>query len=87
MMATNMDDHVARVGGFGPEEPALLEDYTPNMPVITFKNGMTMHVGDHTFEMIPHAWPHPVSGGDPYQGRGRCIHQRQYIPQSANLAS
>ena len=52
MMATNMDDHVARVGGFGPEEPALLEDYTPNMPVITFKNGMTMHVGDHTFEMI-----------------------------------
>ncbi len=52
MMNTNMDEHVARVGAFGPEEPALLEGYTANMPVITFKNGMTMHVGDHTFEMI-----------------------------------
>ena len=52
MMDTNMADHVARVGAFGPEEPALLEGYTPNMPVITFKNGMTTHVGDHTFEMI-----------------------------------
>ncbi len=52
MMNTNMDEHVARVGAFGPEEPALLKGYTPNMPVITFKNGMTMHVGDHTFEMI-----------------------------------
>ena len=52
MLDTNMDDHVARVGAFGPEEPALLEGYTANMPVITFKNGMSMHVGDHTFEMI-----------------------------------
>ena len=52
MMDTDMAQHVARVGAFGPEEPALLEGYTPNMPVITFKNGMTMHVGDHTFEMI-----------------------------------
>ena len=24
----------------------------PILPVITFKNGMTMHVGDHTFQMI-----------------------------------
>jgi glyoxylase-like metal-dependent hydrolase (beta-lactamase superfamily II) len=52
MMDTNMDEHVARVGAFGPEEPALVEGYTPNMPVITFKNGMTMHVGDHNFQMI-----------------------------------
>ena len=37
MMDTNMDEHVARVGAFGPEEPALLKGYTPNMPVITFK--------------------------------------------------
>jgi cyclase len=26
--------------------------YAPNAPVITFKNGMTLHVGEHTFEMI-----------------------------------
>ena len=52
ILDTNLDDHVARVAGMGPEEPALLENYTPNAPVITFRNGMTMHVGDHTFQMI-----------------------------------
>jgi glyoxylase-like metal-dependent hydrolase (beta-lactamase superfamily II) len=49
---TNMEQHVARVGTFGPEEPKLLVGYVPNAPVITFKNGMTLHVGEHTFEMI-----------------------------------
>ena len=52
ILDTNLDEHVARVAGMGPEEPALLENYTPNAPVITFRNGMTMHVGDHTFQMI-----------------------------------
>jgi glyoxylase-like metal-dependent hydrolase (beta-lactamase superfamily II) len=52
ILNTNMQEHVARVGTFGPEEPQLLEGYTPNAPIITFKNGMTLHVGDHTFQMI-----------------------------------
>ncbi|MDE2779943.1 MAG: MBL fold metallo-hydrolase [Chloroflexota bacterium] len=52
ILDTNLEEHVARVAGMGPEEPALLENYTPNAPVVTFQNGMTLHVGDHTFEMI-----------------------------------
>ena len=49
---TDMEEHVARVASMGPEEPRLLEGYVPNAPVITFQNGMTLHVGDHTFEMV-----------------------------------
>ena len=52
MLNTDMAEHAARVGTFGPDEPALLEDYTANFPVVTFRDTMTMHVGDHTFEMI-----------------------------------
>ncbi|MFN0306057.1 MAG: MBL fold metallo-hydrolase [Burkholderiales bacterium] len=52
ILATDLPAHVARVSTFGPEEPGLLVGYRPNAPIITFKNGMTIHVGDHTFEMI-----------------------------------
>jgi len=52
ILNTDIAEHVARVARFGPQEPRLLEGYTPNAPVITFKNGMTLHVGDHTFQMI-----------------------------------
>jgi cyclase len=52
ILSTDLEEHIARVSAFGPEEPALMGGYIPNAPVITFKNGMTMHVGDHTFEMI-----------------------------------
>ena len=52
ILETDIPELVARVAGFGPEEPALLEGYTPNVPIITFGNGMTLHVGDHTFRMI-----------------------------------
>ena len=51
ILNTNIQEHVMRVGAFGPEEPKLLEGYTPNAPIITFRNGMTLHVGDHTFQM------------------------------------
>ncbi len=51
ILNTDLEEHIARVANFGPEEPALLQGYTPNAPVITFKNGMTLHVGDHTFQM------------------------------------
>ncbi|MDP6451741.1 MAG: MBL fold metallo-hydrolase [SAR202 cluster bacterium] len=52
ILNTDISGLVASVSGFGPEEPALLEGYTPNAPVLTFKNDMTLHVGDHTFQMI-----------------------------------
>jgi cyclase len=52
MLNTDMAEHAARVGTFGPKEPALLEGYTANFPVFTFRDSMTIHVGDHTFEMI-----------------------------------
>jgi len=56
-----MAEHLSRVAAFGPEEPALLQGYVPNIPVITFKNGMTLNVGDHTFQMIH------MPGHTPYQ--------------------
>ena len=52
MLNTDMEAHVARVATYGPEEAKLLEGYQANTPIITFKNGMTIHVGDHTFQMI-----------------------------------
>lgn len=52
ILATELPAHVARVASFGPEEPKLLENYRPNLPVITFGQGMTLHVGNHTFRMI-----------------------------------
>ncbi len=52
ILETNLEEHLARVGSMGPDEPKLLEGYSPNAPIITFQNGMTMHVGDHTFELI-----------------------------------
>ena len=51
MLGTDMEGHVARVGAYGPDEPRLLEGYVANIPVVTFKNGMTLHVGGHTFQM------------------------------------
>ena len=52
ILNTDMAEHAARVGTFGPDEPALLEGYRANPPVITFQDGMILRVGDHTFEMI-----------------------------------
>ena len=52
ILNTDMEQHLARVASFGPEEPKLLENYAPNLPVITFQNGMTLRVGEHTFQMI-----------------------------------
>src|ERR1700750_333384 len=44
ILGTDLAAHVARVASFGPEEPKLLENYKPNVPVITFQNEMTLHV-------------------------------------------
>ena len=52
MLGTNLAEHVARVSTFGPDEPKLLENYTPNAPVITFNDEMTLHVGNHTFHIV-----------------------------------
>lgn len=52
ILDTDMAQHVERVAALGPEEPKLLQNYKPNIPILTFPNGMTLHVGDHTFQMI-----------------------------------
>lgn len=61
ILSTNLKEHLARVASFGPEEPKLLEGYTPNAPVITFKSEMRLHVGNHTFRMVH------MPGHTPYQ--------------------
>lgn len=61
MLDTNMSEHVKRVATFGPDEPALLEGYQANAPVVTFREGMTLHVGNHTFRMVG------MPGHTPYQ--------------------
>jgi glyoxylase-like metal-dependent hydrolase (beta-lactamase superfamily II) len=73
-----MPEHVARVASFGPEEPALLEGYRPNAPVITFKNGMTLHVGNHTFELIH------MPGHTMYQA-AICIKEEGVVFTSDNI--
>ena len=52
ILETDLDEHIERVANFGPEEGPLMVGYKPNVPIITFKNGMTLRVGDHTFRMI-----------------------------------
>jgi cyclase len=66
------------VAAFGPEEPKLLEGYTPNAPIITFKNGMTLHVGDHTFQMIH------MPGHTAYQA-AICIKEEGVVFTSDNI--
>jgi cyclase len=61
ILETDMGEHVKRVAGFGPDEPALLEGYKPNAPVITFQDGMTLHVGNHSLRMVH------MPGHTPYQ--------------------
>src|SRR5262244_3021592 len=78
ILETNLEEHVARVATFGPEEPKLLEGYRPNAPVITFKNGMTLHVGDHTFEMIH------MPGHTAYQA-AICIKEEGVVFTSDNI--
>ena len=52
ILTTDMPEHIARVGTFGPDEPTLLDGYRPNAPIITFQTEMTLHVGHHTFRMV-----------------------------------
>ncbi|MDE2843890.1 MAG: MBL fold metallo-hydrolase [Chloroflexota bacterium] len=52
ILETDLEEHIERVANFGPEEGPLMQGYQPNVPIITFKNGMTLRVGDHTFRMI-----------------------------------
>ena len=61
ILGTDLAAHVARVASFGPEEPKLLENYQPNVPVITFQSEMTLHVGNHSFRMVH------MPGHTPYQ--------------------
>ena len=61
VLGTNVEEHIARVAAMGPDEAPLMAGYKPNAPVITFREGMTLHVGDHTFQMIS------MPGHTPYQ--------------------
>jgi len=78
ILETDMPAHVARVATFGPEEPRLLEGYRPNAPTITFRNGMTLHVGNHTFEMIH------MPGHTAYQA-AICIREEGVVFTSDNI--
>ena len=61
ILETNLGEMLARVATFGPDEPKLLEGYRPNAPVITFDHEMTLHLGDHTFQLVN------MPGHTPYQ--------------------
>ena len=78
ILETDMQEHVARVATFGPEEPKLLEGYKPNAPIMTFKNGMTLHVGNHTFQMIH------MPGHTAYQA-AICIKEEGVVFTSDNI--
>jgi glyoxylase-like metal-dependent hydrolase (beta-lactamase superfamily II) len=78
ILETNLDEHVARVATFGPEEPRLLEGYRPNVPIITFRNGMTLHVGNHTFQMIH------MPGHTAYQA-AICVKEEGVVFTSDNI--
>jgi cyclase len=78
LQETDMEEHVARVASFGPDEPALLQNYRPNAPVITFKSGMQLHVGNHTFEMIH------MPGHTAYQA-AICIKEEGVVFTSDNI--
>ncbi len=78
ILETDMQEHVARVATFSPEEPKLLAGYKPNAPVITFRNGMTLHVGNHTFQMIH------MPGHTAYQA-AVCIKEEGVVFTSDNI--
>jgi cyclase len=78
ILATDVKAHVERVATFGPEEAVLLQGYRPNAPIITFKNGMTLHVGNHTFEMIH------MPGHTAYQA-AICIKEEGVVFTSDNI--
>lgn len=78
ILETNMEEHVARVGGFGPLEPALLKGYRANAPILTFEAGMTLHVGNHTFECIA------MPGHTAYQA-AVCIKEEGVVFTSDNI--
>lgn len=61
ILGLNMAEHLGRVATFGPDEPALLADYRPRAPTITFETGLRLHVGNHTLSLIG------MPGHTPYQ--------------------
>jgi len=52
ILETDIEQHIQRVSSFGPDEPGLMEGYVPNVPIITFEENLTLHVGDHTLEVV-----------------------------------
>ena len=61
ILETNMEEHVARVATFGPEEPKLLEGYRPNAPVDHVQGRHDAARGQPHLRDDPHARPHGVT--------------------------
>ena len=61
ILSTGVGPVMERIETMGPEERRLAEGYIPRPPEITFTDGMTLHVGDHTFQAIH------MPGHTPYQ--------------------
>lgn len=61
ILETDPEEHRGRVAGLGPREGDLLCDYRVRPPTVTFTDRLTLHVGDHTFQLIH------MPGHTPYQ--------------------
>lgn len=62
ILETDMAQYTERLRTFSDEDKAVVTDiYRPNAPVITFRDEMTLHVGNHTFRLIN------MPGHTPYQ--------------------
>ena len=78
ILETTMEQHIQRVSSFGPDEPELMEGYMPNAPAITLGNVLTMHVRDHTIQIIH------MPGHTAYQA-AICIKEEGVVWTSDNI--
>ena len=78
ILETDLEQHVQRTAAFGPDEPQYMEGYQFNAPAITFKNGMTLRVGDHTIQIIH------MPGHTAYQA-AICIKEEGVVWTSDNV--
>ena len=52
ILAMDVEEHHARIGALGPDEPAHVATYRAKPPEVTFSSELTLHVGDRTFRLI-----------------------------------
>lgn len=78
ILETDLEQHVQRTAGFGPDEPQYMEGYQFNAPAITFQNGMSLRVGDHTIQIVH------MPGHTAYQA-AICIKEEGVVWTSDNI--